>query len=171
MSWYSCSWEKELELALRQGHWPQACEPSLREHVDSCRDCQDLVLVTQTLQEARLQSERVAPLGPPGPLWWRAQLRRRNEAIERMTKPVALAEKVGLFGIFAAFCIALWQWGNLAGWLDFLQGLSDSSVFQLAGLWAAFSAASAWALALLVLGAATLAFFAGFAVYLLCEES
>ncbi len=171
MSLYSCSWEKELELALRQGHWPQACDPNLREHVSGCRACQDLVHVTQVLQEAWLQSERVAPIGSPGALWWRAQLCRRNEAIERMTKPVTLAARVGLLVILAAFCIAVWQWGNLAERLDFLQSLSDSSVSQLAGLWTAFAGASAWVLAILVAGVGTLAFFAGFAVYLLREET
>jgi hypothetical protein len=88
-----------------------------------------------------------------------------------MTKPVTLAGRVGLLGIFAAFCIAVWQWGNLAEWLDFLQSLSDSSVSQLAGLWTAFSGASAWVLAILVAGVGTFVFFAGFAVYLLREET
>jgi hypothetical protein len=171
MSLYSCSWEKELELALGRGQWPQACDPNLREHVSGCCECQDLVLVTQALHEARVQSERVAPIGSPGALWWRAQLRRRNEAIERVTKPVALAEKVGLFSILAALCVAVWRWGNVARWVDFFQSSSDSSLFQLTGLWAAFSSANAWVIALLIAGVGTLAFFAGFAVYLLREEA
>ena len=167
---YSCAGE-ELEVALREGRWPLACDPRLRAHVDVCRDCQDLVLVTEAVQEARLQTERVAPVGSPGSLWWRAQRRRRNEAIECMTKPLALAEKLGLLGMLVAFCVAVWQWGPLADWLNFFQDFSGSSGFRLNGLWAALSGASAWFAVVLFATLGTLGFIAGFAVYLLREET
>jgi hypothetical protein len=171
MSLYSCSWEKELTLTLGRGQWPQACDPNLREHVSGCRECQDLVLVTQALRETRVQSERVGPIGSPGTLWWRAQLRRRNEAIERVTKPVAVAATTGLLGIFAALCVAVWRWGDVARWMDVFQSSSDSSLSRWTGLWAAFSSSNAWVIAVLIAGAGILAFFAGFAVYLLREEA
>ena len=160
-----------MEAALREGRWPRACGPRLRAHVDVCRDCQDLVLVTEAMQEARLQTEQVAPFGSPGSLWWRAQRRHRNEAIERMTKPVAVAEKVGLLGMLVAFCVAVWQWGPLADWLNFFQDLLGSSAFQLDGLWTAFSGTSAWVVVVMFATLGTLGFIAGFAVYLLREEN
>src|SRR5262249_19678265 len=112
MSLFACSSEKEVQAALRQGHWPHACDPDLRAHVNGCRDCHELFLVTQSLQKAKANGERLAGTGSPGLLWWRAQLRRRNEAIECVTEPLALAERAGLFGLVAAFCVLLWQGGQ-----------------------------------------------------------
>ena len=96
MNLFFCATEKELEATLRQGRWPDACEPDLRAHLECCRNCQELVLVTLTLQRAKSNGEQLARLDSPGLLWWRAQLRRRSEAIQSIIRPLALAEKVGL---------------------------------------------------------------------------
>jgi hypothetical protein len=60
MTFRTCSFEKELTQALKDGHWPQGCGPELRAHVDGCSNCGDLVLVTETFQRARSESERNA---------------------------------------------------------------------------------------------------------------
>ena len=92
MTFRTCSFENELTQALKDGHWPQGCAPELRAHVENCVNCSDLVLVTQTFQSARSESERAALSGSPSLLWWRAQLRRRNAATERVSRPVTIAE-------------------------------------------------------------------------------
>lgn len=171
MKLFFCTSEKELEAALRQGRWPHACDPDLRAHVDGCPDCQELVLVTQTLQKAKSHGEQLARLHSPGLLWWRAQLRRRNEAIRSVTEPLALAEIVGLLALFVAFCVVVWQGGQAAGLLNLFQGLSSSAFSQLEELWAAASGASVWMTVLGVAGLSTLAFFASFAIFLLRDES
>src|SRR5215467_14267199 len=102
MNLFFCSSEKELQETLRQGRWPHACDPDLRAHVDGCPDCQELVLVAQALQKAKSNAAPPCISGSPGLLWWRGQLRRRNEAIQSVTEPLALAEKVGLLGLLAA---------------------------------------------------------------------
>jgi len=170
MNLFFCASEKELEAALRQSRWPQACDPDLRVHVKGCRRCQELVLVTQTLQRAKSNAERPARLQSPGLLWWRAQLRRRKEAIQSVTEPLALAEKVGLLGLLAAFCVMVWQASQSADFLSFFQGLSSSGLAQLEELWAAASGASAWMIVLEVTALGILAFFAGFAIFLLRDE-
>ena len=170
MNLFFCSLEKELEAMLRQHRWPHACDPDLRAHVDGCRDCQELVLVTQTLQEAQSNGEQLARLPSPSLLWWRAQLRRRNESIQRVAKPVALAEKVGLLGLLAAFCALVWQSGQSADLLNIFQGLSSFSFSRLEELWTA-SGANVWIIVLGVAGLGTLASFASFAIFLLRDES
>lgn len=166
-----CSWEKELEATLRQGRWPHACDRDLCAHVDGCRDCQELALVTQTLQKAKSNGAQVARLQSPGLLWWRAQLRRRDEAIQSVSEPLAVAEKVGLLGLLTAFCVVVWQGSQFADLLNFFQGLTTSSFSQLEELWAAASGASFWMIVLGVAGLGTLAFLASFALFLLREES
>ena len=99
MTFRACAYEKELTRALKDGHWPKGCGPELRAHVDACSNCSDLVLVTQTFQQARSEAERSAPCGAPSLLWWRAQLRRRNAVTERVSRPITIAQ------IFAWFVI------------------------------------------------------------------
>jgi hypothetical protein len=165
-----CSSEKELEATLRHGRWPHACDPDLRAHVDGCRDCQELVLVTQTLQEAKSNGEQLARLPSPSLLWWRAQLRRRNESIQRVSEPLALAEKVGLLGLLTAFCLLVWQGAQSADLLNLIQSLSTFGFSPLEELWSA-SGASVWIIVLGVAGLGTLASFASFAIFLLRDES
>jgi hypothetical protein len=92
MTFRTCPYEKELTQALKSGHWPKGCGPELRAHVDACGNCSDLVLVTQTFQDAQSESERAALCGSPSLLWWRAQLRRRNAATERVSRPITIAQ-------------------------------------------------------------------------------
>jgi hypothetical protein len=171
MNFFFCSSEKELEATLRQGHWPHACDPDLRAHVEGCRRCQELVLVTQTLQKAKSNGEQLARLRSPGLLWWRAQLRRRNEAIQSVTEPLDLAQKVGLIALLAAFCVLVWQGSRSGILLYFFQGLSSSGFSPLKELWAVVSGANLWIIVLGATGLGTLAFLAGFAIFLLRDES
>lgn len=171
MNLFSCSSENEVEATLRRGHWPQACDPGLRAHVEGCRDCQELVLVTQTLQKAKSNGEQLALLHSPGLLWWRAQLRRRSEAIHRITEPPALAGKAGLLGLLAAFCLLVWQ-GRQSGYLlNLFESLLGSGFSSLGELWTAASGANAWIIVLGVAALATLAFLASFAIFLLRDKA
>jgi hypothetical protein len=77
---------------LGRGHWPEACSSELRAHVDACRACQDLVLVKQAFRAERVIAASAARLESPGALWWRAQLRRRNAAMERIGRPMLGAQ-------------------------------------------------------------------------------
>ena len=84
MSPFSCAREREVTELLDRGYWPEACPADLRGHVEACRVCSDLVLVSQAFQAAHKQSPALPHLESAGALWWRAQLRRRNAAIEKV---------------------------------------------------------------------------------------
>ena len=96
MTFRTCPYESELAQALKDGHWPEGCGPELRAHVSACGTCSDFVLVSQTFYCARSESERVALSGSPSLLWWRAQLRRRNAATERVGRPITIAQTFAL---------------------------------------------------------------------------
>lgn len=96
MTFGVCACEPEVTQALKAGHWPEGCTPELRAHVASCANCGDLVLVTEAFQQARSESARELLTGSPGLLWWRAQLRRRNAAAEKITRPITIAETFAL---------------------------------------------------------------------------
>ncbi|MGA9069797.1 MAG: hypothetical protein WB424_06070, partial [Terracidiphilus sp.] len=100
-----CAYEKEVTRVLLQGGWPVACTEELRAHVAACRGCADLMLVTASFQREREAAVSAARIGTPGALWWRAQLRRRNAAVERIARPILGAHLFALF-ICAAVVIA-----------------------------------------------------------------
>ena len=88
----ACAREKEVAELLGCGHWPETSSDELRAHVAGCRACRDLVAVRQAFRADRLVAAGAARLEAPGVLWWRAQLRRRNSAIERIGRPILGAQ-------------------------------------------------------------------------------
>ena len=92
MTLRACSREKDVAEMQACGHWPQACPDELRDHVSACRSCSNLVLVSSAFQSARANSAAKPNLPPPGAIWWRAQLRRRNAAVERVSRPILGAQ-------------------------------------------------------------------------------
>jgi hypothetical protein len=182
-----CSHESEIKQLLQRGYWPQACTPELRAHVESCRACGDLVLVTEAFQSARAASASVPSLPPPGVLWWRAQLRRRNAAVERINKPI-LGAQIFAFAItlLIAAGVVISQanhglhWllrlgagpGNTPGngLLDWLATLLQSPTFHLKVLWPLASAKPDMSLTYLVPGVVMLAFLSGVVLYLASEK-
>jgi hypothetical protein len=92
MTLRACPREKELSAQLRSGHWPGAVPSTLRDHVAACSSCRSLVAVTQAFRADRAVASAQARLDSPGALFWRAQLRRRNAALERISRPVLGAQ-------------------------------------------------------------------------------
>ncbi len=117
----SCAREKEVAALLARGHWPDACNEDLRAHVGDCRGCQDLILVKRAFRADRQVVAGVARLESPGVLWWRAQLRRRNAAIERISRPI-LGAQIFAFAVsmMAAIVTVAWQARRGSCWLDWL---------------------------------------------------
>jgi hypothetical protein len=122
MSPFTCTREKEVADLLHRGHWPQACPRELRAHVDACRSCSDLVLVTETFHSAKALTLAKPQLPSGGALWWRAQLRRRNQAIERINKPILGAQifafAMTLFVVIAVLAWQLREGHSFAAWFE-----------------------------------------------------
>ena len=118
----SCTHEVEVRALVERGQWPQACAPELRAHVGSCRSCSELALVTAAFQRARNQAVGAAKLGSPGLLWWRAQLRRRNVAVQRISRPILSAQIFALaLNLVLAAAVAVWQARHGLAWLTWLE--------------------------------------------------
>ena len=165
MSPFRCPRERELSQLLHTGHWPQACSDELRSHVASCRSCSDLVLVTESLQASRRHAAELPRLEPPGAIWWRAQLRRRNSAIQQMSRPILGAQ---IFAVAMTLVVVagttMWQFGNWSAWFAdlpsvlHLDALIPSTVAESSILW------------LIVPALATIALLSGIVVYLASEK-
>ena len=177
MTFGPCIHEKELARLLALGHYPHACTPELRAHVGRCRSCAELVLVTHTFQAARSQAAASATLASPGLLWWRAQLRRRNEAVERVGKPI-LGANIFALSVMLIFAVSFLATQATSGlrWLSWFTEFPAASAIHLESLWpsALLSSSSlfssTWGLPLLIPVCATLALLGGVAVYLALEK-
>ena len=163
---YLCSHQEQVTRELRQGKLPELWDDTLRAHIAGCRSCSDLVLVAQALQQDRMQTMQTAQAASAGALWWRAQVRLRNGAMERVTRPIALAEKFALI-ITAAVVLAviLWKRSQLLGWLVALAAPPHSGALP-----AGSSFIDGWTTILMVASVGTVALCVGLAVYLLREE-
>lgn len=172
----SCPHELELRSLLTAGQWPDAAPSDLRSHVASCRSCGDLALLTGAFQAERTSTSAIAQLPPPGVLWWRAQLRRRNAALERMSRPLLGAQLFALAtALVTVIGFVLFIRHSVAHWLGSLsQSASNSSVSPLASLiptsttqWLGIS----WNLAYVLPALALLVLTGGIAVYMASERT
>lgn len=134
MSPFACTREKEVAALLERGQWPHACPRDLRAHIDSCRACSELVLVRHAFQQARANAIVEPALPSAGAIWWRAQLRKRNEAIARISRPILGAEIFAAIVLCAAAaCGLIWRLRRgfeLRAWLA-----SGMTSLHLGALW------------------------------------
>ena len=127
-----CEREQAVTEMLQQGHWPEACDPALRTHVENCAACSEVVLVTRLLREEHAFLSADMKLPDAGLVWWKAQLRARREAADLATRPIALAEQFALAcGLASLLAFMVWKWAGFHTWLHRLAtyGLSDAHRF------------------------------------------
>lgn len=162
----SCNREPEIIAVLRSGAWPLACDPELRDHLHACPRCAELLEIALGFRQSRAAAIQAASLPEPGVLWWRAQLRRRAAAIERMNRPLAGAHLLACLVAALTIAVLLVTYG--LHWLSWLPSLQQSSQAFAAPLRMLSAPAANWTLLLPAL--ATLALLAGLAAWLLVER-
>jgi hypothetical protein len=103
-----CPREQDVLDALASRRWPAGADGELRTHVAACGVCADLVTVAGALLDAS-DAMQVAQEVPPASLvWWRAQLRAREEAARAALRPIRFAQ------LAAAVCGAMLVVGAIA---------------------------------------------------------
>lgn len=105
--------EKEMEIleALGRG----LLQPELAKHAASCDICADTLAVSEFLQS----DMPAAPALPDsGFLWWKAQLARKQMAVERATRSIALVKKISYLGAAAAGLWLIFAPGHLGSILS-----------------------------------------------------
>ncbi len=114
-------------------------DPSLLDHARKCTRCSEVLFAVEMLQRGRIPNLISAHTGSPGYLWWRAQLRRQNGVVEKITKPVVWAERFALIGMLCiAATFVFSQWGQFRDWFSRLAAIGSENSFMaiamLAGL-------------------------------------
>jgi hypothetical protein len=166
-----CNREKEVMALLRSGGWPAACEPELREHVAGCNLCAQTVMLKSAFADALAQAKDEARLQAPGVLWWRAQLRRRNAAMQRVNRPIAGAQRFALLiNVLAAVALLASQWRHVDRLTAWLSDVAEAPVFHPATLWTMVSQQLGWNLMVLIPFVAAFVVLGGITVYLATER-
>ena len=85
-----CQFEQELLDAIAARRWPNRAEAQLREHVAHCGLCSDVAAIAGAFFEDRdcAQAEAVVPSSSA--VWWRAQIRAREEAARVAARPLLI---------------------------------------------------------------------------------
>lgn len=118
MRFGACQYEKDLAELLKRGQWPGLAAPEMRAHVAECGLCRDLVAATEAFQRERASASAEARLEPPGVLWWRAQLRKRNAALKQVNRPLVAAQVFAVvLGLVAAVACLVLTSRSGVGWL------------------------------------------------------
>ena len=124
MKLIECPRESDVLDAVASEKWPNRVGPELASHVASCRVCADVVAVARAIQADHHAVWADASIPSSGQVWWRAEMRVRQEAVRQASRPLAIAQIVA---VLAAFAIA-----GVAGWLAWTWNRDQLSSFDLA---------------------------------------
>jgi hypothetical protein len=163
---FECPHEQDVLDALAAKRWPARCDEELRAHVAACTLCTDLIEVSSALLDEQESAWHEARVPPSSVVWWRAQIRAREEAARSAARPVAFMQGV-------AASLALWiavvvlralPWPEMPDWRGWVTGLVPSvSVPDFSTLAAAVP--GGWVLLALVLVLGTWLVLAPVAIY------
>jgi hypothetical protein len=165
-----CPHEKEIRELLARGQWTttSATSAELRDHAKACSSCSDLVLISAAFRDARAASAATVRMIPPGVLWWRAQLRRREAAVERITRPLLGAQVFALaFTLLAGVGFFVFEALTRDSWRSWLEQFPQSAALDWSHLLASAATDPVWAW--MILGP-TMLLLGGVAAYLATDR-
>ncbi len=97
--------------ALASARWPHRAGAELAAHVAGCAICRDVIAVASAMREDHDAAYQEATIPSSGQMWWRAEMRARQEAIRDASRPVTIAQAVA-----AAFVLAVAAAGGWLAW-------------------------------------------------------
>lgn len=113
MNIHECPREQEVMESVSRGGWPDHSPADLREHVPQCSLCASVVEVALALHEDHEALSLNARVPPPGLVWWRAEIRARQDAMRTASWPMTLVQAFGgacTAGVALALLSRAWPW-------------------------------------------------------------
>jgi hypothetical protein len=158
----SCPCERDVLDLVAIGQWPARADETLRAHVALCETCAEVASVAAVVRDWANQTDATdaahpATMPDASVVWYRAQVRAREDAARRATRPLLVAQ---LFAVATVALAVFWIGPNLslsmpdfsAWWaalpsLPTLPEVSTESLSRFSWLgWAALAALGAWAI-------------------------
>lgn len=97
-----CPFEQDLLDALAANRWPARAEAGLREHVAECTICSDVAEIACAFFEDRDCARAEAAVPSASGVWWRSQIRAREESARLAARPIAIVQAVATICVAAA---------------------------------------------------------------------
>ena len=102
-----CPFEQELLDAVTARRWPDRADESLRSHVAGCALCADVAEIAAAFFEDRDCARAEAVVPAASAVWWRAQIRAREEAARLAVRPLLIVQVIAtICAAFGAIALA-----------------------------------------------------------------
>ena len=113
-----CEREADVLDALASARWPERVGAELSAHVAACEVCRDVIAVAAAMREDHDTAWQEASVPSSGQMWWRAEMRARQDAIRDASRPVTVAQGVAALIALAVVVAAGWfAWPTIEGML------------------------------------------------------
>jgi len=130
-----CVREAETIDAVTSGAWPGACAADLRAHVAACEACSETAAVATAIRSDWQSAYADVRVPSAGLVWWRAQLRSRQDVAEKAGRPITYAQAVAATAAAVLLFVLgglLWPWLRASfDWVDSLSQQADLGHFWL----------------------------------------
>ena len=103
-----CPRESDVLDAIDSKRWPHRVDRELVDHVASCEICSDVLAVATAIREDHGAIRQEASVPSSGQVWWRAEMRARQEAIRDASRPITVAYGVAAFAALVVVGAAGW---------------------------------------------------------------
>ena len=119
MTLVECPREADVLDALASARWPLRVDPELTDHVASCAICTDVLAVASAMQMDHDAAWKEASVPSSGQVWWRMEMRTKQDAIHEASRPVAVAQGVAvLFALVLAGAAGWRAWPAVSGYVS-----------------------------------------------------
>lgn len=114
-----CSREQDVIDALTSGRWPERAPGELRQHVATCQICEDTLTVVGPIIAVHDSFATDARVPSSAVMWWRAQMRAKQEAAREAARPLNVAQVVGGLSAVALVAASIVFFSPMVrGWLS-----------------------------------------------------
>jgi hypothetical protein len=111
MTMIECPRESDVLDAIDSKRWPHRVGRELAEHVASCDICSDVLTVAAAMREDHGATWREADIPSSGQVWWRAEMRARQQAIREASRPITIAYGVAsVAALVLAVAVSWFAW-------------------------------------------------------------
>jgi hypothetical protein len=124
-----CPREGDVLDALASARWPERVAAELADHVASCGICRDVITVASAMQADHDVAWKEASVPSSGQMWWRAEMRARQDAVREAARPVTVAQGVAVVLALSVAVAAGWF-----GWPSVREFVATLSFAQMPGL-------------------------------------
>jgi hypothetical protein len=127
MSRAECPRELEVLDAIASSRWPNRLNEDLERHVEGCVFCKELGLVAEALRVDFSSAIEQARVPTAGLVWWRAEIRARQDSLRTASRPITLAHYIGVgcASIVALTLLTLVDFSSLTSF-SFISLIPDS---------------------------------------------